>query len=97
LHAYLKHGNHVARFSFSVLDLPATKPKFIERLEDDYIVREPRQEVLTLPKIEPASVAPPRIASKPAEAPHAPTTPVTKPDTETPKETQTEFTFGPRF
>ena len=97
LHAYLKHGNYVSRFSFSVLDIPATKPKFIERLEDDFIVREPRQEVLTLPKIEPTSVAPPRIASKPTEALQAPTTPVTKPDTEIPKEAQTEFTFGPRF
>ena len=80
-----------------MLDLPATKPKFIERLEDDFIVREPRPDVPALPKIEPASVAPLRIASKPAEAPQAPTTPVTKPDAETPKETQTEFTFGPRF
>jgi hypothetical protein len=44
LHAYLKHGNYVARFSFSVLDIPATKPKFIERLKDDYIVREPKKE-----------------------------------------------------
>ena len=44
LHAYLKHGNYVARFSFPVLEIPASKPKFIERLEDDYIVREPQKE-----------------------------------------------------
>jgi hypothetical protein len=42
LHAYLKHGNYVARFSFPVLEVAPSKPKFIERLEDDYIVREPR-------------------------------------------------------
>jgi type IV secretory pathway TraG/TraD family ATPase VirD4 len=43
LHAYLKHGNYVARFSFPVLEVAPSKPKFIERLEDDYIVREPRR------------------------------------------------------
>jgi hypothetical protein len=40
LHAFLKHGNYVTRFSFPVLELPATQPKFIERLKDDFIVRE---------------------------------------------------------
>jgi hypothetical protein len=44
LHAYLKHGNYVARFSFPVIQMTATKPKFIERLKDDYIVRKPHQE-----------------------------------------------------
>ncbi len=33
LNAYLKHGNYVARFSFPVLEVPPSKPKFIERLE----------------------------------------------------------------
>ncbi len=97
LHAYLKHGNYVSRFSFSVLDLPATKPKFIERLEDDFIVREPRPDVPALPKIEPASVAPLRTATKPADEPQGHTATVDKPVTKTPEETQTEFTFGPRF
>ena len=97
LHAYLKYGNYVSRFSFSVLDPPATKPKFIERLEDDFIVREPRPDVATLPKIEAASVAPLRSASKPADEPQAHTTPVNKPVSETLEEAQTEFTFGPRF
>lgn len=45
LHAFLKHGNYVTRFSFSVLEMPATQPKFLERLKDDFIVREPRKEV----------------------------------------------------
>ena len=44
LNAYLKHGNYVTRFSFPLLEVPASKPKFIERLEDDFIVREPRKE-----------------------------------------------------
>jgi hypothetical protein len=44
LHAFLKHGNYVTRFSFPVLELPATQPKFIERLKDDFIVREPKKE-----------------------------------------------------
>jgi hypothetical protein len=44
LHAYLKYGNHVARFSFPVLEIPPSKPKFIDRLIDDYIVREPRNQ-----------------------------------------------------
>jgi type IV secretory pathway TraG/TraD family ATPase VirD4 len=43
LHAYLKYGNHVARFSFPVLEIPPSKPKFIDRLTDDYIVRESRK------------------------------------------------------
>ena len=45
LHAFLKHGNYVTRFSFPVLEMPATQPKFLERLKDDFIVREPRKEV----------------------------------------------------
>jgi hypothetical protein len=40
LHAYMKHGNYVARFSFPVQEIPPSKPKFIERLKDDFIVRE---------------------------------------------------------
>jgi hypothetical protein len=42
LHAFLKHGNYVTRFSFPVQELPATQPKFIERLKDDFIVRKPK-------------------------------------------------------
>ena len=45
LHAFLKHGNYVTRFSFPVLKMPATQEKFLERLKDDFIVREPRKEV----------------------------------------------------
>ncbi len=76
LHAYLKHGNYVARFSFPVLQLPATKPKFIERLHDDYIVREPRTAKTEIPKSDaPAPVArpasnaetSPSVVTKPAE------------------------------
>jgi hypothetical protein len=45
LHAYLKHGNYVTRFSFPILDVQATQPKFLERLKDDYIVRTPRNAI----------------------------------------------------
>jgi Type IV secretion-system coupling protein DNA-binding domain len=44
LHAYLKYGNYVAQFSLPQLEIPPSKPKFIERLEDDYIVREPPED-----------------------------------------------------
>jgi hypothetical protein len=33
------------------MDVPATKPKFIERLEDDYIVREPAKKQQEEPRI----------------------------------------------
>ena len=42
LHAFLKHGNYVTRFSFPALQMLPTQPKFIERLKDDYIVRTPK-------------------------------------------------------
>jgi hypothetical protein len=76
LHAYLKHGNYVARFSFPVLEVPPSKPKFIERLEDDYIVRVPKNgQPETAKSDSPAQVAtvptnghtPPNIASKPGD------------------------------
>ena len=97
LHAYLKHGNYVSRFSFSVLDLPATKPKFIERLEDDFIVREPRREVLTTAEDRAGFGGSAAYGIEACRSTAGTPTPVTKPETETPKETQTEFTFGPRF
>jgi hypothetical protein len=79
LHAYLKHGNYVARFSFPVLEVPPSKPKFIERLEDDYIVREPKNgQPETAKSDSPAPVAtvaanghtPPNIATMPADDAH---------------------------
>lgn len=42
LHAFLKHGNYVTRFSFPALQMPPAQPKFIERLKDDFIVRTPK-------------------------------------------------------
>jgi hypothetical protein len=49
LHAFLKYGNYVTRFSFPALRLLPTQHRFIERLKDDFIVREPRRPVETLP------------------------------------------------
>ena len=39
LRAFLKYGNHVTRFTFSYMNLPAEQPKFLERLANDYIDR----------------------------------------------------------
>jgi len=90
LHAYLKHGNYVARFSFPVLEVPASKPKIIERLEDDYIVREPKTEQPQTPKIEV-----PSTVTKPASNGHITATPTTKPNVDAPKETaQSTLPFG---
>ncbi|MFZ0743272.1 MAG: type IV secretion system DNA-binding domain-containing protein [Terracidiphilus sp.] len=61
LHAFLKHGNYVTRFSFPVLEMPATQQKFLERLKDDFIVRGPKKEVETPAEMQapqPVSVAP---------------------------------------
>jgi hypothetical protein len=67
LHAYLKHGNHVARFSFPVLDVAATQPKFIERLKDDFIVRAPKKEPPDPAKNAPAPAPPSRHAASTVE------------------------------
>jgi type IV secretory pathway TraG/TraD family ATPase VirD4 len=54
LHAFLKHGNRVARFSFAYNDIPATQPAFLPRpLEDDDLTFDPK----TLAKKPPQSVA----------------------------------------
>jgi hypothetical protein len=45
LHAFMKYGNYVTRFSFPVLRMPATHQKFVERMKDDFIVREPTRKV----------------------------------------------------
>jgi hypothetical protein len=43
LHAFLKHGNEVARFSFAYNDIPATQPAFLPRpLEDDDLAFDPK-------------------------------------------------------
>jgi hypothetical protein len=42
-HAFLKLGNHVARFSFEYRNVPATQPAFVPRpLEDDDLTFEPK-------------------------------------------------------
>jgi hypothetical protein len=37
LHAFLKYGNHVTRFSFPYIDLPKAHKGFIERKMDDFL------------------------------------------------------------
>jgi type IV secretory pathway TraG/TraD family ATPase VirD4 len=100
LHAYLKHGNYVARFSFPLLEVPASKPKFIERLEDDFIVREPRKEQKEQPetaKSEERSESPARAESKPASDGQNRQSAVTKPADDIQEECQADLNFGPRI
>jgi Type IV secretion-system coupling protein DNA-binding domain len=55
-HAFLKLGNHVARFSFEYRNIPATQPAFVPRpLEDDDLTFEPK--TLTKKPSKPADVA----------------------------------------
>jgi type IV secretory pathway TraG/TraD family ATPase VirD4 len=43
LHAFLKHGNDVARLSFAYNDIPATQPAFLPRpVEDDNLAFDPK-------------------------------------------------------
>jgi hypothetical protein len=97
LHAYLKHGNYVARFSFPVLEVPATQQKFIERLKDDYIVREPKKE-----PSEPVKETPPpnpsvSVVVPSTEAAQPKPAPVVKAAEKAPDKDQAEFAFGPRI
>jgi hypothetical protein len=42
-HAFLKHGNHVARFSFAYSDIPSTQPAFLPHpLADDDLTFDPK-------------------------------------------------------
>jgi hypothetical protein len=65
LHAFLKHGNYVTRFSFPVLQMPASQAKFVERLKDDFIVREPKKENEKPAEKEPAAA----VAAAPKPTP----------------------------
>jgi hypothetical protein len=100
LNAYLKHGNYVTRFSFPVLEVPASKPKFIERLEDDFIVREPRTEQKEQPetaKNQVLSDSAPRAESKPTSDEQNRQSAVMKPATATQEEPQANLNLGPRI
>jgi hypothetical protein len=97
LHAYLKHGNYVARFSFSVMDVPATKPKFIERLKDDYIVREPKKDLSAPVKETPPPEPSVPAAVTPIDAAKTKPVPVVKATKKSLDKNQTELVFGPRI
>ena len=100
LNAYLKHGNYVTRFSFPLLEVPASKPKFIERLEDDFIVREPQKEQKeqsdTVNK-DVHSESAPRVESKPTSDKQSKQNTVTKPASEAQEAPQTNLNFGPKI
>ncbi|MBS1821315.1 MAG: type IV secretion system DNA-binding domain-containing protein [Acidobacteria bacterium] len=91
LHAYLKHGNYVAQFSFPKLEIAPTKPKLIERLEDDYIVRGLRKEPSAVDETVAADRAVPAIRVAERKRPQSAPTP------EADSEKQETFTFGPRI
>jgi len=97
LHAYLKYGNYVSQFSFPLLEIPPSKPKFIERLEDDYIVREPRKDQPKAAKTEARSESPIRSESKPISDGQNEQSAATKPAVEAQEERQGELSFGPRI
>ena len=100
LNAYLKHGNYVTRFSFPLLEVPASKPKFIERLEDDFIVRESQKEQKeqsdTVNK-DVHSESALRVESKPTSDEHSKQNTVTKAASEAQEERQTNLNFGPKI
>ena len=55
-HAFLKLGNHVARFSFAYSDIPATQPAFVPRSrEDDDLFFDPKTLAKKPPKSAPRS------------------------------------------
>ncbi|HET9098906.1 MAG TPA: type IV secretion system DNA-binding domain-containing protein, partial [Acidobacteriaceae bacterium] len=95
MHAYLKHGNYVAQFSFPKLEIPPTKVKFIERLEDDYIIRQPRKEQTPVAKVDDHQIPTVRQSQtmrvEGRKLPQA----AERPDAE--PEKQKSFTFGPRI
>jgi len=97
LHAYLKYRNYVAQFSFPLLDIPPSKPKFIERLEDDYIVREPQEDQPKAAKTEDPLESSRPAESKPTDDRQNKQSSVTKlPDKEQAGH-QSELSFGPRI
>ena len=98
LNAYLKHGNYVTRFSFPLLEVPASKPKFIERLEDDFIVREPRKEQNPeAAKNEERSDSPTHAESKSTNDEQKRKSPVTKLASEAQKERPANSNLDPRI
>jgi type IV secretory pathway TraG/TraD family ATPase VirD4 len=100
LNAYLKYGNYVTRFSFPLLEVPASQPKFIERLEDDFIVRELRKEQKEQPeaaKNEERSDSPTHAESKPTSDGQNRKSPVTKPASEAQKKRPADSTLDPKI
>ncbi len=100
LNAYLKHGNYVTRFSFPLLEVPASKPKFIERLEDDFIVREPRTEQKKQPetvKNQVLSDSAPHAELKPTSDEQNRQSAVMKPASGAQEERQANLNYGPRI
>ena len=89
----MKHGNYVAQFSFPKLDIVPTKAKFIERLEDDYIIRQPRTEQSSTKGTDGYRNGTVQIAPGMRVEESKPTQSITAQESEK----QKSFTFGPRI
>ena len=95
MHAYLKHGNYVAQFSFPKLEIAPTKTKFIERLEDDYIIRAPRKKQSSTKDADDHRDGTVQVAPGMRVEEQKPPQAVERPEAE--PEKQKSFTFGPRI
>jgi hypothetical protein len=97
LHAFMKYGNYVARFSFPVLQMPATQQKFLERLKDDFIVREPRAALRDFAAVDRPSAPVETCAPKPKERLQVNLVPEESDRKMPPPEEQTVFPFHPEL
>jgi hypothetical protein len=105
MRAYLKHGNYVARFGFHPVRIPDDKPKFIERLHSDYIVRDAKpdakEETGGQPNGNhlPEPVPPPKAeGSNGIQKKASKSGTANKPkDGRTDKQTELDFTLGRKF
>lgn len=95
LHAYMKHGNYVAQFSFPKLEIAPTQAKFIERLEDDYIIRQPREKPYPPSEADDHRIAPVRVSPTMGVEERKWPEPAAGPPKDADK--QKSFTFGPRI
>lgn len=94
LHAFLKHGNYVTRFSFPVLEMPATQQKFLERLKDDFIVREPKKEADKPPETQAPPPVPVEQQATPEKRPQPQLVAPRNESKSTPREQQAVLPFN---
>jgi hypothetical protein len=93
----MKYGNYVTRFSFPVLQMPATQQKFLERMKDDFIVREPRAGLQDFAAVKPTSAPVETSPPKPREKLQVHLVPEESDRKLPPPEEQTVFPFHPEL